>query len=64
MTYFIFILANEAERKATNQGRPAKNVETKPDKVVYKHLFISRYFGNLIAAFIRLKLNIQNCSRS
>lgn len=25
---------NEAERKATNQGRPAKNVETKPDKVI------------------------------
>ncbi|XP_066132727.1 disks large-associated protein 5 isoform X2 [Saccopteryx bilineata] len=25
---------NEAEKKATNQGRPAKNAETKPDKVI------------------------------
>ncbi|XP_070275419.1 disks large-associated protein 5 isoform X1 [Myotis yumanensis] len=25
---------NEAERKATKQGRPANNVETKPDKVI------------------------------
>ncbi|XP_036137201.1 disks large-associated protein 5 isoform X2 [Molossus molossus] len=25
---------NEAERKATNQGRPAKKIETKPDKVI------------------------------
>ncbi|XP_029807399.1 disks large-associated protein 5 [Suricata suricatta] len=25
---------NETERKAPNQGRPAKNIETKPDKVI------------------------------
>lgn len=61
MTYFIFILDNEAERKATNQGRPAKNIETKRDKVEYTHLFKFSFFENLIATFIKLKLSMQNC---
>lgn len=58
MAYFTFILDNEAETEAPNQGRPAKKLETKPDKVEYKHLFISRYFENLTATFIKLKLSI------
>ncbi|XP_011817369.1 PREDICTED: disks large-associated protein 5 [Colobus angolensis palliatus] len=56
---------NEPERKVpSNKGRPAKNVGTKPDKVENKHLFTSRCFENLIAAFIKLKLNIKNCFKS
>lgn len=58
MSYFTFILGNEADRKAPNQGKPAKKIGTKPDKVEYKHLFISRYFENLIATFIKWKLSI------
>ena len=34
--FSFFFLVNETERKATNQGRSAQNIETKPDKVVYK----------------------------
>uniref|UniRef100_A0A2I3I098 DLG associated protein 5 n=1 Tax=Nomascus leucogenys TaxID=61853 RepID=A0A2I3I098_NOMLE len=55
---------NEPERKVPSKGRPAKNVETKPDKVENKHLFTSRCFENLIATFIKLKLNIKNWKNS
>ena len=58
MSYFTFILDNEGERKFANQGRPAKKIETKLDKVEYKHLFISRYFGHFLATFMKLKLSI------
>lgn len=37
---FTFILGNEADRKAPNQGKPAKKIGTKLDKVEYKHVYL------------------------